>query len=227
MYISKGALVVGEWRGAPVRFHWSVALGVLVFGGLRWRPGFWLGFCLLVLIHELGHAFLVHRFGLKIHDVVVHGFGGYCEWSGSATPMERAIIAWGGIWAQMLILPLAFLLLYFDGTPYSVFKAEMFQVFTRYNIWLILLNMIPVRPLDGAEAWSLFGIKWREYKLARLSGGSVLGSFLGLFRASWRGGKTRRDITRRTSEINGPGDAWMNELMGPLRKEGKNREPPE
>jgi hypothetical protein len=29
------------------------------------------------------------------------------------------------------------------------------DVFTRTNLWLIALNLLPVPPLDGAEAWPL------------------------------------------------------------------------
>src|SRR5690349_17491845 len=75
MALKAGWLRIGRLRGASVRLHWSVPLGMLVFTGLRLAPGAWLGFVLLLLVHELGHAIAVVRGGLRLVAVDVLGFG--------------------------------------------------------------------------------------------------------------------------------------------------------
>ena len=112
-----GYLTLGRWRGAPVRAHWSLPLGALVFGQGRFVPGFWLGFFLLVLIHELGHAALVKRYGHRVVSIDIHALGGACRWSGEATAVDRARIAWGGVLAQGVALAIAAAALALAGPP--------------------------------------------------------------------------------------------------------------
>ena len=151
----RGYLTLGRIHGIPIRAHWTMPLGALIFGGFRFAPAFWLGFFLLVLAHELGHAYFVRRYRHHVLAIEVTGFGGLCRWSGYATPYERAVIAWGGVVAQGLILILAVALLMVFGPVRSLWAAELAHVFTTTNLWLIGLNLLPFRPLDGAEAWPL------------------------------------------------------------------------
>ncbi len=151
---SEGYLTLGQLRSAPVRLHWSVPLGAVVFGGFRWAPGFWLGFVLLLLAHELGHALMVRRQRAEVVSVDVHALGGACHWSGSPSAIGRAWIAWGGVLAQLVVLVVAFTLTRFVP-PSTPFSAELAEAFLRANLILMALNLLPVPPLDGAEAWRL------------------------------------------------------------------------
>jgi hypothetical protein len=74
--VSGGYLTLGRWRTAPERVHWTLPVGALVFGQGRFVPGFWLGFLLLVLIHELGHAVLVRRYRHRVVSIDIHALGG-------------------------------------------------------------------------------------------------------------------------------------------------------
>jgi len=151
-----GYLTVARLRGAPIRFHWSAPLGAVLFGGLAFVPGFWLGFLVLILSHELGHATLVSRRGLRTFSVDVHGFGGVCRYDGAATERDRAVIAWGGVLAQLLVLALTFAAVLALGEPQSAFGFDLVSALTRTNLILIGLNLLPFRPLDGAQAWRVF-----------------------------------------------------------------------
>jgi len=157
-----GYLTVGRWRGAPVRLHWTLPIGALVFGQGRIVPGFWLGFFLLVFLHELGHAFLVKLFRHRVNSIDVHAFGGVCCWSGEPTAIDRARIAWGGVLAQGLAYGAARAALALAGPPETIFVWQLAAAFTMTNLWLIAINLIPVPPLDGAEAWKLFGLGRRQ-----------------------------------------------------------------
>ena len=155
--LERGSLTVARLRGIPIRLHWTIPLGALVFSGFRFAPGFWTGFFLLVLIHELGHAALVRAFRLRVEGIDITGFGGLCHWSGRATPTQRGAIAWGGVLAQAVVLAVTFAGLALVGRPRTPFVAELVSVFTFTNLWLMAINLLPVPPLDGYEAWKLLG----------------------------------------------------------------------
>lgn len=165
---TRGYLRIGRWRGAPLLLHWTLVLGALFFGGFRFAPAFWFGFFGLVLLHELGHAYFVRRFKQRLLSVEVHGLGGLCTWAGKVSPIRRAVIAWGGVVAQALVYLGAQLYIAVEGTPGTAAGAEVLFVATSTNLWIIAFNLIPIRPLDGAEAWPLFGLLWRRFQLRRV-----------------------------------------------------------
>lgn len=152
----RGYWKVGSLRGVPIRLHWTLPLGVLVFSGGTFAPAFWIAFTLLILIHEFGHAALVRRFRHRTIGVDVTGFGGLCRWSGHATPFERSAIAWGGVLAQGVLLLGTLIVVAVLGTPTSSYGSQVVHAFTRANLLLIGLNLLPFPPLDGSEAWKIF-----------------------------------------------------------------------
>jgi len=171
--MNKGYLHLGRWRGAPIRIHWTTPLGAIVFSGFEIAPGLWLGFLLLVLIHELGHATVVRLCRQRVVSVDIHGLGGVCRWHGEVTPIRRASIAWGGVWAQMLLLAATLLWKTFAGAPSGVFIADLVRAFVQTNVMLMGLNLMPIAPLDGAEAWALPGLllgRWRRARALRRAG---------------------------------------------------------
>jgi Zn-dependent protease len=165
---SRGFLTVARIRGIPVRFHWTTPLCAFIAGRFDYVPGLWLGYLLLVLLHELGHAAAVRYHGHEVEGIDVHGLGGLCRWSGLATPIERATIAWGGVWAQMVIFAGAHIALAALGRPESSFVAQLAHAATGVNLWLMAINLIPLPPLDGAEAWPLFRLLWARHRLKKM-----------------------------------------------------------
>jgi Zn-dependent protease len=144
-------------RGIPIRFHWSVLLGAFLFSGFRFAPAFWLSFPVLVLVHELGHAWVIRRLGHRALAVEVTGFGGTCHWDPRfASRLHHALVAWGGVGAQVVLLLAAVTYLFVTGGPRLPWEAEVLHVFTTTNVMLIALNLLPIAPLDGARAWMLF-----------------------------------------------------------------------
>ena len=150
-----GYLQIARIRGAPVRIHWSVVLGALFFTGMRFEPAAWLAFLALVLIHELGHAAVVLACGRRVAGIEVLAFGGVCRWSGDTTPMQRAVIAWGGVLAQAVLYAATWGVVLATGGPTSRFGMELVSVFTETNLWVAGLNLLPIPPLDGATAWTI------------------------------------------------------------------------
>ncbi|MGZ3461230.1 MAG: M50 family metallopeptidase [Archangium sp.] len=103
-------------------------MGALFFGGFAVRPAFWAGFVLLVLVHELGHAWMVKRAGAEVLAVELSALGGVCRWSGEVTRVQRACIAWAGVWAQALVFLAALTVQALEGTPTSESGRELLSV---------------------------------------------------------------------------------------------------
>jgi len=160
----RGYLKLFSIQGIPVRAHWSVPLVCLMFGGLRFAPGLWLGILLVILLHELGHAFFVKRFGLVNLGIDLTGFGGLCRWTGQPTKIQRATVAWGGVLAQLVLFAVTMTIVLITGRPETTFLADLIHAFTLPNLFIAAFNLIPFRPFDGGEAWPLFGLLWRRRK---------------------------------------------------------------
>jgi len=154
MRFRDGYLVIGRFGDAPVRIHWTTPICAFVLCGFEFVPGAWLGFVLLILLHELGHALVARKLGCYVVSIDAHALGGSCGFGGDVTRREHAMIAWGGVLAQLVVLvssPLWSRLL-----PSWSFFMDLQSVLIRTNLVLIALNLIPVRPFDGADAWNLF-----------------------------------------------------------------------
>ena len=162
-----GFLTIGRIGRARVRVHWSTPIGVILFTGLRFAPGAWLGFVLVILIHELGHAAMVALSKHRVLSADVYALGGLCHWDGYPTPTERALIAWGGVLAQALAAIAALIVIAALGAPSSAFLADLAGAFLGPNLWMILVNLVPVPPLDGAEAWRIVPILASRRRLRR------------------------------------------------------------
>ena len=166
--MSVGWWSIYRFRGGAIRLHFSIPLAAFVFGRFAFVPGFWLGFVTIVLFHELGHAAMVRLVGARVSNIDVHGLGGSCSWYGNPTPLGRAWIAWGGVLAQAVVLAFAWTWI-LVRPPHSVFAAQLLSAYTYSNLWLMAINLLPIPPLDGAEAWALPGLlrKWWQLRRAK------------------------------------------------------------
>ncbi len=159
--MTRGAITLARYRGAPIRVHWSVPVVALFAGGLRFAPGAWLGLVLVVLLHEIGHAFWARRFQMDVTEIVIHGMGGHCAYLGTPSPKQRSIVAWGGVMAQGLVLCIALPVARFLPAT-SELQRDLYDMLIATNVFIALFNLIPIRPFDGADAWRLFPILLAE-----------------------------------------------------------------
>lgn len=141
-----------RWRltiaGKSVELDWTLILGPVLLSGLRFAPLEWLAVLALLVLHTLGHLAGAKLVGGLVTTVRLTGYGGACEWVGHRSPLERASVAWGGLLTQAAILFAATL------AP-SSWPAPLLRVATEGNAWLFAANLLPLRPLDGVEAWRL------------------------------------------------------------------------
>jgi Zn-dependent protease len=155
--MASGYLTVARFAGTRLRLHFTLPIGALVVSGGKFAPVTWAAFAFLIIVHELGHAFLVRRYRLDVDSIDLHALGGVCRWSGYASELQRAKIAWGGVLAQGVVLLIADRLLkFFPALGQSPLASEVFQVLLVANLVIIGLNLLPIAPFDGAEAWRIF-----------------------------------------------------------------------
>lgn len=152
-----GSITIAHVRGAPVRVHWTTPLGALVFTGFSLNPLVWIGFFVVVLVHEMGHAACVRLYGYTVSSIEVNGLGGRCEWAGDPTAKEDAVIASGGVAAQALLLLSTLIVLAVIGPLPWIFEG-IAHVFVSVNAGLMAVNLLPIPPLDGSRAWTLVPI---------------------------------------------------------------------
>lgn len=154
MRVEAGYLVLGHFGRAPIRVHWSMPIGAFILCGFAFAPGAWLGFLIIILLHELGHALMARAVGCEVYSIDAHAIGGSCEIAGVVTTKQRGLIAWGGVLGQLAALisvPVWSALL-----PSWPVVAQLISVLTTTNLIIMALNLLPVRPFDGADAWQLF-----------------------------------------------------------------------
>lgn len=156
MLLDRGYVTLGRYRGAPIRLHWTIVLGMLFVSGFAFAPGAWVGYLLLILLHEMGHAFLARRYGLAVKEIMIHGMGGHCAYVGYPSLYQQAVIATGGVAVQAILLAIALpLSLLIPAGPHL---ASFLHVMTLSNLYLILFNLIPIAPLDGHMIAKLPGL---------------------------------------------------------------------
>jgi Zn-dependent protease len=159
--MENGYLKLGRFGGVPVRVHWTAPLFIVLLSfmlnGFRFTPAAWLGILLLIVAHELGHAAMVRAFRMGLLAIDIRGVGGQCQWYGSPSPIRRALIAWGGVFGQAVVLAIVFPVTLFlpNGAPWWVVELLLALVYS--NLYLMAFNLLPIPGFDGAEAWKLFG----------------------------------------------------------------------
>lgn len=150
-----GFVRLGRWRGAPLLFHWTIPLGLYLLGRMQVLPGFWLAGTALIVAHELGHAALAMRYGARVVAVKVMPVGGLCVYEGDLTEVEHSKVAWGGVLVQLAVWAIVSLIVRLAGSPSHAWLAQSVSALTEANAFLIALNLMPVKPLDGYDAWRL------------------------------------------------------------------------
>jgi hypothetical protein len=94
--------------------------------------------------------------------IELNGLGGVCRWQGDVSRRDRALIAWGGVFAQALVFIGTQVAMRLTGVPVELGPRDIVQTFTVTNVVLILINLIPIPPLDGAEAWKVLRFLRRD-----------------------------------------------------------------
>jgi Zn-dependent protease len=205
----KGNIPLGRYAGIPIRAHWSVlilitfaafqlAVGFLprtttASGSARWVTAgiFAVLFAGTLLAHELAHAALARRFGIRVEAITLWAFGGATGLGNNPfTPGQAAAVAGagpavsGGLGIVSIILAKIIGRDLLAGLP-----AYALVWLAVVNLFLVMLNLLPGAPLDGgrllqAWLWHRSGDWTRATvttgKIGRAVGGTLTGLGAGL-----------------------------------------------
>jgi len=184
--------------GIPIYLHFS---WLIIFGLIAWTlstgyfpaqspdlpaSSYWakglvasLLFFVSILLHELGHAFVARRQGLRTLSITLFVFGGVAQlekdpkdgraefWMAAAGPV--ASLALAGLFYTLANLPLV-----------GASAAAVARYLALINLMLALFNLVPAFPMDGGRL--LRGALWGPLGKARAtriaSGAGTLFAFL-------------------------------------------------
>jgi len=168
MYFRNGCLVIKLSGAIPVvLIHWTALILAVIVSGFRFRPVAWLAVFIVILIHEFGHAAAVLKARASVVAIRMDAMGGCCEWVGRVTRAQRLAIAWGGVLAQLLLFGITFILSIFIGPYLGVFSEQLLLILLQWNLILVALNLLPVKPLDGYDAWRLLWMAVQDWRRQR------------------------------------------------------------
>lgn len=192
---------MGSFRllGVPVRLHFTFVLLLIFliftgFGSSQSGVNYALYLVALfasVLAHELAHAAVGSRYGIRTLEIVMFPIGGVSRLERSAKPNEEFWIAIAGPVVNLLISAALFALMYVNHQTISpVVKfiepsnANLVDRIAAANLILAAFNVIPAFPMDGGRMLRAVLTRFRtEDEATRMAAwtGRMLAISMGLY----------------------------------------------
>lgn len=101
---------------------------------------------LIVVIHELGHIFIIKKLKYKIIKVEIYPMGGITSIDKKINTKisHEILISIFGILFQILLLIIMYILF-----KNSIIRESTYILFKSYNKTIMIFNLLPIIPLDG------------------------------------------------------------------------------
>ncbi len=154
--------------GVPVRLHFTfllllVFLLVTVFGSHQSGGNyvlFLLGLFASVLLHEMAHALVAARFGVRTTEIVMFPIGGLSRMERPLRPTEELVVSLAGPFMNLLIAAGLLSYLYSSHQPMPRSLSDLLHpselgalpLLAGGNLLLALFNLLPAFPMDGGRA---------------------------------------------------------------------------
>src|SRR5690606_34428003 len=107
----------------------------------------------MIVGHELGHAFVAHRLGYRVHGIAVTVWHGWCETTAPEYEWEDVLIAWGGVAVQFAMAVPAILLMVALGDRDWGYLTSVIVILGYLNPVVAIANLLPGELSDGTTAW--------------------------------------------------------------------------
>ena len=184
--------------GVPVRLHFTFVLLLIFIVTLGARGGESAAFSAIyilslftsVLLHELGHAGVSKRYGIRTLDIVLYPIGGVARMERTPKPPEELWIALAGPFVNVLIATALFAYLGYmraDVNLTSLANPSDANLLARVAIGNLILagfNLIPAFPMDGGRVLrALLARKQSEEQATRTaaSAGRMFAILIGMY----------------------------------------------
>jgi Zn-dependent protease len=162
---SAWALRIGTLTGIPIRVHVTFFILLFWFGSVSAGEGrgFFGGILFLLLLfgcvvlHELGHATMARRYGVRTSEIVLYPIGGIARLERMPSGKAELWIALAGPAVNVVLAALLWATLRLTGSrsPTSpedlVAGAPILWQLLVANIILFVFNLIPAFPMDGGR----------------------------------------------------------------------------
>ncbi len=154
---SKMSLKVATISNIPIRLNITLLIVVGLFTAQLGWLGLPAGFILFssILLHELGHALVAQRLGLRITGIDLHLLGGVAQMAESPkSPKDEALIAAAGPAVSFVLAGLFFVLTWATGMTFNLENPTLMELLpyaAGMNLMLGLFNLVPALPMDGGR----------------------------------------------------------------------------
>ncbi len=158
----------GSIRGIPIRIHITLLLFFIWIAVTYWIAGLGprgaiTGVLLLALVfvsivlHELTHALVAHRFGVRTRDILLLPIGGIASLERIPDrPGQELAISLAGPAFNLVVAALLWAGLAIAGSELSFATASAGEAFVLQLMWinvvLAVFNLLPAFPMDGGRA---------------------------------------------------------------------------
>lgn len=191
---------MGSFRmfGVPVRFHFTflLLLAFLTVWGLGQKQSgamyvlYIIGLFASVLLHELGHAWVGKRYGIRTIEIVMFPIGGVSRLETNPKPNQELWIALAGPFVNIVIAAGLLGFLYYRhqlvaiGDLVDPTDANLIQRIAFGNLILAGFNLLPAFPMDGGRVLRALIARYKsEDEATRIAAwaGRMLAISMGLY----------------------------------------------
>ena len=159
---------IGKVSGIEVHVHFTFVLLLVFIGFAYWQSTHQIGAALAgvafilalfgcVLLHELGHALMARRYGIKTQDITLLPIGGIARLERMPeNPIQELWVALAGPAVNVAIAAVLFLFLsatigFSAAANLSTVTGSILQRLLAVNLLLAVFNMLPAFPMDGGR----------------------------------------------------------------------------
>lgn len=185
----KGSLRIGTVAGTGVFLHWSF---LLLFGWLAVTQASQHGMMaalqtllfigtvfLCVTLHEIGHATMARRFGIRTQDITLLPIGGVARLcSIPEEPQKELLIALAGPVVNVVIAASLYAGMLISGVTVlpiegALTEASFLTSVFWFNVVVVAFNMLPAFPMDGGRVFRALLARRRGYVEATQSAARI------------------------------------------------------
>ena len=143
-----------------IEFHYTYILIAISFIITGYFSNF-LIFTSIILIHEFGHYIIAKISNLHPDKIVIYPFGGITKLNSLInTKIEKELlVAISGLIFQSIYYLIIVIL-----HQNNLIRDYIFNLFTTYHYSILIFNLLPIHPLDGAKILTLILSKLLPYK---------------------------------------------------------------
>ncbi|MDP2345669.1 MAG: site-2 protease family protein [Deltaproteobacteria bacterium] len=161
---------VGRIAGIPIRIHATFLLLLAWIGAIHWFAGEGVAaaveavvlMCLVfasVVVHELSHALVGRRFGVRTRDILLLPIGGIASMDRMPEkPMQELLVALAGPLTNVVIAGVLFGVVALSGGSTSIealglVHGGLLAQLAWINVSLAVFNLLPAFPMDGGRVF--------------------------------------------------------------------------